>query len=115
MRVYVRVVLLDAVDGHDMRVEHPGDRTRLAQEAVAEVGLRRERRWEQLDGDVAIERGLAGKDDDPHRAAAELPFDAIPACQDALEGIELAFLMLDKPFHVIGRFAIPRLAAARSE
>ena len=65
------VFAADVVQPADVRVGERGDRLRLAFEPRAECGVGRELRRENLDGDRAIEAGVAGAVDLSHAAGAE--------------------------------------------
>jgi hypothetical protein len=67
----------DAVDRHDVRVLERRRDACFALKALDECGVERERSWKNLDGDVSIERALAGAEDDGHAAAAELFVDVV--------------------------------------
>jgi hypothetical protein len=72
----VQLVALDAraadvVDRTDVRVVQRRDALRLALEAGAELGVRRELRRQQLDGDLAVELRVARAVDLAHAAGAE--------------------------------------------
>ena len=78
----------DEVNRHDIGMREPGGGPRLLDEALALVGAGREVRREQLDGDRAVERHIAGQQHDAHTAAAELALDRIAAGEQLLEGQE---------------------------
>jgi hypothetical protein len=82
-------VRLDGVHGHDVGVRQSGRRACLTQEALAEVRLTRERRRQQLDRHVPVERQIARENHDAHAAAPELVLDGEAAPARVLQGAEL--------------------------
>ena len=69
---------LDVVeDRDDVRVGQAGQGARLGGEALAHLGLRRERRRQLLDGDAAVEAPVATEVDDAHAAAPDLALDVV--------------------------------------
>ena len=65
------VGLFDAVDGADVRVIHRGEHPRLALEAHAPFGLRRERRRQDFDRHLAPKRLVVRAVDLAHATNAE--------------------------------------------
>jgi hypothetical protein len=82
-------VRLDGVHGDDVGVRQSRRGARLAQEALAQVRLTRERRRQQLDRHVPVERQIAREHHDPHATAPELVLDREAAAARVLEGAEL--------------------------
>ena len=62
---------LDAVDGGDVRVVQRGQRLRFAREAREAIGIGGQGCGQDLDGDVAIELGIARAIDLAHPAGAQ--------------------------------------------
>ena len=71
------VVGRDAVGMIDL-----ADRERLALEPRPNLGRRRERRMEDLDGDLAAQPDVRRAKHEAHAAATERPVEAIPAVDD---------------------------------
>ena len=64
-------VAADVVDGADVRIVQRGNRARFLLEALPRFRIGRERAGEHLDGDRAIEPGVARAVDLAHAARAE--------------------------------------------
>jgi hypothetical protein len=62
----------NAMDWDNVRVLERSRDARFALESLDEGGVERERSWENLNRDVAIEGALASAKDDRHSAASEL-------------------------------------------
>ena len=75
------VVLADIEDRHDVGMAKPPGGARLAREPLARR-LVVESLLEQLDGDRAIDRGIAGEVERAHAAVGNQPDDAIPSDRD---------------------------------
>ena len=73
------VELARVVDRDHVRVVERRRQARLAQEAVAEVGVARQLGHEHLQGDGPAEVHVLGAEHDAHAAAAELIAEAIAA------------------------------------
>src|SRR5262249_2932358 len=71
------VVLTDVVHGADVRMIQRRDRARLALEAAPQVGVFRERLWQNLDSDDAVEARISGAIDLAHTASAEGAADLV--------------------------------------
>ena len=71
------VVLADVVQRTDVGVLQPGDGARFALEALAEAGVPRSVARRDLDGDPAVEPGVARPVHLSHAAGAERRFDDI--------------------------------------
>ena len=76
------VGLLDGVDADDVLVRHLGRRPRLAAEALAGGGVVGQLGVHELDGDEALQAGVAGLEHDAHAAAAD-HLDHVEAVQPA--------------------------------
>ena len=80
-------LLLDGVDGHDVRVVQRSDRLRLALEAFQPGSIRGHLRWEDLQRHLALEPGVLGQKDRPHAALADPALDAVVGqCLSRLKG-----------------------------
>ena len=75
------VVLADIEDRHDVGMAKAPGGARLAREPLARR-LVVESLLEQLDGDRAIDRGIAGEVEGAHAAVGNQPDDAIPSDRD---------------------------------
>ena len=71
------VMLADVVQRADVRVVQPGDGLGLALEAGTAVGVGAELGRQDLDGDAAIEAGVAGLVDLAHAARADGGLDLV--------------------------------------
>ncbi len=78
-------VLFDRVNRHDVRVGQPCRRPRLANETRAILGVERQGRWQELDGDRPLERDVPREKHDAHAAAAELADDGVPSGDHTLQ------------------------------
>src|SRR6185503_6070569 len=76
-QLHDQIVVADVVEGADVRMVQRRDRLRLALEARAQIGSMCELRRQDLDGDAAIEPGVAGAVDLAHPARAERPDDLV--------------------------------------
>ncbi len=72
------VVLLDVVDGDDVLVSDGARRARLADEAVARQIIAGVLRIEDLEGNLPLQVGVEGAEDQPHAAAADQFDDVEP-------------------------------------
>jgi len=79
LEVGAALLLAGGVDGDDVRVAEAGEGLDLALEAGPGVGARLAPGVEELEGDEAVEAGVAGPVDDAHAAAGELAFDRVGA------------------------------------
>ena len=70
-------VLPDVVHRDDVRVIELGGGAGLLAEAIDEGRVAGELRRQHLDGDLAVEARLGGAEDAAHRAATQLPLDAV--------------------------------------
>ena len=70
--VHHPLALVDRVDRHDVRMRQLRRRLRLAQEALAHVGVERELRRQQLDRDASVQAHVRRAVDDGHPASADL-------------------------------------------
>jgi hypothetical protein len=96
------------MDRHDVRVRETGRGARLAQESLAQHGLRRHHRGEQLERHGSFEREIASEQDDTHPAAAKLALDRVPSCDRALEALKVGDGLAHLP--VLPRIATIALA-----
>ena len=71
------VVLVDLVDGDDVRVIEGGGGARFLDEPAVAIGVRRRLGRQHLDRDRPAEPGVVGGVDNPHPAPADLGVDAI--------------------------------------
>ena len=81
--VRARAVLAEVEHRHDARVAERRRRPGLVAEPAEEVGVLAELGAEELDGDVAIQLGVAGAVDRRHPALAEELDQAVAAAEDA--------------------------------
>jgi len=65
-------VLMDAIDAGDVRMVERGEEPRLALEAGQPVGIAGEEVRQQLDRDLAVQRGVHRLPDGPHPPLADL-------------------------------------------
>jgi hypothetical protein len=79
-------LLLDGVQGHDVRVVEGGDGLRLALEALQAVGVGGHLRRKDLQRHLAVELRVLGQEDGSHAALADLALDAI--VREALSGLK---------------------------
>ena len=70
-------MLLDRVDGDDVRVGERGDGARFLGEALAALVIERHQRRQHLQGDAAMEAEVVGGKDLTHPAGADRRGDAI--------------------------------------
>ena len=75
----------DGVDRNDVRMRQLGGEARLAEKALADGGVRRPLRRQDLDGDEPIEVHLAREEDDAHAAASELARERVAPGERQLE------------------------------
>ncbi len=106
------VRLLDAVDGGDVRMIERGERLGLAREPGEALGVGGDGGGQDLDGDVAIELGVAGAIDLAHSAFAKLRDDAIRA--EALSSASTLRLATAHRVSVTGAISCP-LRTQRTE
>jgi hypothetical protein len=69
--------LREAVNARNVRVIEGGEHLRLTLESRQSIRLARHAFWESLDGDVAMQLGVAGPIDFAHSAFAQLVQDPI--------------------------------------
>ena len=82
--------LFDREDGNDVRVRELGRCAGFVQEALSQRRVTRQVRWQQLEGDQAVERHVACEIDDSHSAAAKLALERVPARERGLDPNEFA-------------------------
>jgi hypothetical protein len=73
------------MDWDDVRVRESGRHACLSQEPLASVGVAREVRGQDLDGDVAIELHVAREINHAHSATAELALEGVLSGQSGLQ------------------------------
>ena len=82
--------IFDSVDGDDVWMGQFRRRARFAQEPLPQLGVRRLRGRQQLDGDGTVEAHFARQVHHAHPAPAQLPFQRVAARDGGLEVEEQA-------------------------
>ena len=77
--------LFDGVNRNNVRMGELGCGPRLAQKALAQLGVGGLGWWQQLDRDGAVEPHVARQVHNPHAAPPQLPLQRIPARYSRLE------------------------------
>jgi hypothetical protein len=76
------LILEDVVDGDDVGVGQPGDRDRLAAEALGHDRVRGQARLEPLEGHLAVERHVGGEPHLGHPALGQSPLEPVAPGED---------------------------------
>jgi hypothetical protein len=77
------------MDGNDVRVREARGHPRLAEKSLFRRRTRREMRWKDLDGHVAVELHFASEVYHTHAAPAELVLDRVFPGEGGLESEEV--------------------------